>query len=208
MEAIKFSSKIKSFKIGGNAALGKPSEKLSEAPHEEFECPPVLSGKRYKIKPPTASHAVYVLIFDAEINGVIRPWEIFIQTKNPEHRMMTDTVTRLVSALFRKGGEIGFIAEELKDIYDANGGYRQKGGKWYNSIIHEIGEVVENHINNLFYEEEFTKTESKLPKEFQNKHEKTDITLSSQECPKCRSLNTALMDGCLQCLDCGDSKCG
>lgn len=199
MGVIKFDSKIKSFALGGNAALDKPTEKPSDALHEQFNCPTVLSGKRYKIKPPTASHAVYVLIFNAEIEGVIHPWEIFIQTKNPEHRMMTDTVTRLVSALFRKGGEIGFISEELKDIYDANGGYRQKGGKWYNSLIHEIGEVIENHIlatTVIGFDP--------VKKDADTTYLTNNKTL---ECPKCKSLNTALLDGCLTCLDCCESKC-
>ena len=195
MEASKpvvFASKILSYALVDGASLNEPIEKPSAALHEELDRPSVLPGKIYKIKPPTATHAVYVIIGDISLDGELHPWEIFIQTKNPEHRMMTDTVTRLVSALFRKGGKIDFIAEEFKDIYDSNGGYRQRGGKWYNSIMHEIGEVIENHIKGA----EPSPDTAYLVK---NK---------TMECPECKSLNTTLLDGCLTCLDCGSSKCG
>ena len=106
-----------------------------------------LSGKTYKIK--LEPHSLYVTINDIELNGVKRPYELFINTKDTQHFQWTLIFSRLVSAIFRHGGDYEFIVEEMKVIQDANTGRFVKGKGFVSSLVAEIGLIVEAHIENL-----------------------------------------------------------
>lgn len=173
----KFDSKIVS------VALGTVTKK-----QEVFKCPDILPGKRYKLKSPTANHATYILIFDIEKEGKLFPYEIFITTKDPDHQMWVQALTRVISAIFRRSEDITFLIEELKSIFDPKGGYRKKGGVWSNSLIAEIGEAIELHVNSL------NGIVNNFPED-------------SLECMKCFAKAVVILDGCKTCLNCGDSKC-
>lgn len=184
MEHIKFNTKIKSFKLN-------KKEELKKNIKEEFKCPDILNATRYKIKPPLAEHAMYVIISNAEHENNVFPYEIFITTKDPEHQMWVQALTRVISAIFRHGGDISFLVEELKAIYDPKGGYRKKGGDWYNSIIAEVGSVIEKHLLGI---KGLDNTTVSFPEE-------------AVLCKKCHNKAVIIMDGCSTCLACGDSKC-
>ena len=119
--------------------------------HEKLERPEMLVGSTYKIKTPISDHAMYVTINDIVLNEGTeyeqrRPFEIFINSKNLDHYQWIVALTRIISAVFRKGGDVTFLVDELKAVFDPRGGYWQPGGKFMPSIIAELGHVIEKHL--------------------------------------------------------------
>ncbi len=113
-----------------------------------------LEGSTYKIKTPLDDHAMYVTINDMILNQGTsyeqrRPFEIFINSKNMDHFQWIVALTRLMSAVFRKGGDVTFLAEELQAVFDPKGGYFKAGGKFMPSIVAEIGAVIEHHLQKI-----------------------------------------------------------
>ena len=185
--------------------------------------PDQITGSTYKVKTPVTEHALYITINDIVMNEGTpqehrRPFEIFINSKNMEHFQWIVALTRVMSAVFRKGGDITFLVEELESVFDPNGGYYKKGGKYIPSLVAELGQVVEQHLKNIGM------LKSKVPDEHQEKliQEKKEEYLKknsqgldesgfpkdAQLCHKCSTKAAIMMDGCLTCLSCGESKCG
>jgi len=174
----------------------------------------VLVGSTYKIKTPHSEHAMYITINDVVVNQGEegehrRPFEVFINTKNMEHFMWIVTLTRIISAIFRKGGDITFLVEELKAVFDPRGGYYKKGGKYMPSIVAEIGEVIQKHLVSIGMMEGQLQTEELIAKrkEAEEKLGKEGIANGAQ-CDKCSAMAVVRLDNCNCCLECGDSKCG
>jgi hypothetical protein len=193
--------------------------------HEKVERPEVLVGSTYKIKTPVSEHAMYVTINDIILNEGTpneqrRPFEIFINSKNLDHFQWIVALTRIISAVFRKGGDVTFLVEELKAVFDPRGGYWQSGGKFMPSIIAELGYVIEKHLQTigLLKAPEMDEHRKKLIEdkkaEFEARTKQQDAFAKShfpegaQLCAKCSTAAVVLMDGCMTCLNCGDSKCG
>ena len=193
--------------------------------HEKLERPEVLIGSTYKIKTPVSDHAMYVTINDIVLNEGTeheqrRPFEIFINSKNLDHFQWIVALTRIISAVFRKGGDVTFLVEELKAVFDPRGGYWQTGGKFMPSIIAELGYVIEKHLQTigLLRAPELEEGRSKLIEEkrteYEARHKQQDAFANShypqgaQLCSKCSTAAVVMMDGCMTCLSCGDSKCG
>lgn len=148
----------------GERAGEKPPEKPPEKParrieadgkvvrmHEKLERPEMLLGSTYKVKTPVSDHAMYVTINDIVLNQGTeyeqrRPFEIFINSKNLDHYQWIVALTRLMSAVFRKGGDVTFMVDELKAVFDPRGGYWAPGGRFMPSIIAELGHIVEKHL--------------------------------------------------------------
>ena len=185
--------------------------------------PDQITGSTYKVKTPVTEHALYITINDIVMNEGTpqehrRPFEIFINSKNMEHFQWIVALTRVMSAVFRKGGDISFLVEELESVFDPNGGYYKKGGKYIPSLVAELGQVVEQHLKNIGM------LKTKVPDEHQEKliQEKKEEYLQknsqgldesgfpkdAQLCHKCSTKAAIMMDGCLTCLNCGESKCG
>jgi hypothetical protein len=192
--------------------------------HEKVERPEVLVGSTYKIKTPVSDHAMYVTINDIILNEgtpneLRRPFEVFINSKNLDHYQWIVALTRIVSAVFRKGGDCTFLVDELKAVFDPRGGYWQPGGKFMPSIIAELGYVIERHLQTigLLKKPEMEDARKKLIEEkkaeYQSLTKQTDAFAKShfpegaQLCAKCSTAAVVLMDGCMTCLNCGDSKC-
>jgi hypothetical protein len=157
--ARKIDKKIsKAFVVNPNEDLGEsgelpPAENLDNVVHmhEKLQRPPVLSGSTYKIKTPLSEHALYVTFNDIVLNPdteheLRRPFEMFINSKNMDHFQWIVALTRIASAVFRKGGDVTFLVEELRSVFDPQGGYFKKGGKFMPSLVAEIGDVLENHL--------------------------------------------------------------
>ncbi len=163
--AIKITKKIKAYSVQ------KPEDKASQAAasalvvpelerepesniiqmHEKVERPESLVGATYKIKSPLVEHAMYVTINDIVLNPgtpheLRRPFEVFINSKNMDHFQWVVAITRIMSAVFRKGGDVTFLVEEMKAVFDPRGGYFKAGGVYMPSIVAEIGSVVEEHL--------------------------------------------------------------
>jgi|GEM_PF-8638 len=163
--AIKINQKIKAYAVAkpedknaAPAALAVDADEVIELPkaeviqmHEKVERPDVLIGSTYKIKSPLFEHALYVTINDIVLNRETeyesrRPFEIFINSKNMDHFQWIVALTRIMSAVFRKGGDVTFLVEEMKAVFDPRGGYFKGGGVYMPSIVAEIGAVVEEHL--------------------------------------------------------------
>ncbi len=192
---------------------------------EEVQRPEFLIGATYKIKTPVSDHAMYVTINDIILNEDTpyeqrRPFEIFINSKNLDHFQWIVALTRIISAVFRKGGDVTFLVDELKAVFDPRGGYWQAGGKFMPSIIAELGYVIEKHLQmiGLLKKQELDEHAQKLiaekKAEFEERNKQTDAFSKShfpegaQLCGKCSTAAVVMMDGCMTCLNCGDSKCG
>lgn len=193
--------------------------------HEKLERPEVLIGSTYKVKTPISDHAMYVTINDIVLNQGTeyekrRPFEIFINSKNLDHYQWIVALTRIISAVFRKGGDVAFLVDELKAVFDPRGGYWQAGGKFMPSIIAELGYIVEKHLISIgmMAAPELDKAQKQLIEEKraeleeankqQDAFSKTDYPDGAQLCTKCSTAAVVMMDGCRTCLSCGDSKCG
>jgi hypothetical protein len=194
-------------KIVGYKVVDKTEEKVVfEMIHENFPRPPHLTGTTYKIKTPQSEHALYITINDMVLNGDERhPYEMFINSKNMEHFQWVLALTRLVSAVWRKGGDSTFLVEELKNVFDPKGGYYKKGGVYMPSLVAEIGSVIEQHL-----------IETGVIKVEVDEHQQAYLEAKKEEakgvemqlCTKCNVKALILMDGCMTCTNCGDSKCG
>ena len=232
--AIKIESKITDY------GVVKPEEekKEAEAPQirkeegsnvihmtEAVERPEMLIGSTYKVKTPVSDHAMYITINDIVLNKGTdheqrRPFEIFINSKNLDHFQWIVALTRIISAVFRKGGDVTFLVEELKAVFDPRGGYWKPGGKFMPSLIAEIGAVIEDHLKTigLIKEEGLDEHQKALVQqkraefEAQNKQKdaftESDYPAGATLCAKCNTAAVVMMDGCMTCLSCGDSKCG
>ena len=193
--------------------------------HEKLERPEKLVGSTYKVKTPVSDHAMYVTINDIILNEGTeyekrRPFEIFINSKNLDHYQWIVALTRIMSAVFRKGGDVAFLVEELKAVFDPRGGYWQPGGKFMPSIIAELGYIVERHLTDIGLigtsepsEERRNELERKRA-EFEAQSSQQDAFAENaypdgaQLCAKCNTAASVMLDGCLTCLNCGYSKCG
>lgn len=193
--------------------------------HEKLERPEMLLGSTYKVKTPISDHAMYVTINDIILNPdteyeIRRPFEIFINSKNLDHYQWIVALTRIMSAVFRKGGDVTFLVNELKAVFDPRGGYWQPGGKFMPSIIAELGHIVEKHLRYIgmlpaeTLDENQQRLVDKKRREFveQNKQadafSESEFPAGAQLCSKCSTTAVVMMDGCMTCLNCGESKCG
>ncbi len=192
--------------------------------HESVERPEMLLGSTYKIKTPLSEHALYMTINDIVLNPgteheLRRPFEIFINSKNMDHFQWVVALTRVISAVFRKGGDCTFLAEELKAVFDPKGGYFKRGGRFMPSLVAEIGEAIENHLKmiGLLKDDNLDEHQKALIAEKRKQYEEaqqdkqpsdSEFPSGAQLCNKCMVNAAILMDGCMTCLNCGDSKCG
>lgn len=157
--------------------------------------PEYLIGARYHIKPPNQDYAMFVEFF--ELDG--KPFEMFINCKNPEHFQWLTALTRVISFVFRNAIETGNsdkvakeLSKQLKEIFDPKGGHWKKGGVFCPSLVAEIGYCLEDYMNKLNGVQDIKK----------------DFPDNAVLCAKCNTKAAILMDGCMTCLNCGDSKCG
>lgn len=187
--------------------------------------PDMLLGSTYKVKTPLSEHALYITINDIILNPgteheLRRPFEIFINSKNMDHFQWIVALTRIISAVLRKGGDVTFLVEELRSVFDPKGGYFKKGGKYMPSLVAEIGDAIESHMRmiGLLKDEGLDEHQQKLIDEKRAQYEQGlkkaeendpgDFPDTAQLCAKCSTKAVIQMDGCLTCLNCGDSKCG
>lgn len=194
--------------------------------HEKLERPEMLLGSTYKIKTPLSEHSLYITINDVVLNPgteheLRRPFEVFINSKNMDHFQWIVALTRIISAVFRKGGDVTFLVDELRSVFDPRGGYFKKGGKYMPSLVAELGDAIEVHMKliGLIKDEEMDEHQKKLVAEKRAQFEAeqksvecddatSDFPAGSQLCDKCSTKAVIKMDGCMTCLNCGDSKCG
>ncbi len=192
--------------------------------HEKLERPDLLLGSTYKVKTPISDHAMYITINDIVLNEGTpyeqrRPFEIFINSKNLDHYQWIVALTRIISAVFRKGGDVTFMVEELKAVFDPRGGYWKPGGRFMPSLIAEIGDVIEKHLVSigLMRKGEPDEAQQKLiaekraefeaARQQQDAFAQSNFPVGAQLCTKCSTAAVVMMDGCMTCLNCGDSKC-
>ena len=193
--------------------------------HERLERPEMLRGTTYKIKPPVSDHAMYITINDIVLNQGTEyekysPYEIFINSKNLDHYQWIVALTRVLSSVFRKGGDVAFLVEELKAVFDPKGGYFAGEGRFMPSIIAELGYVIERHFKSIgiispeVLDEHQKELIEKKRQEFENQDKQTDAFVNqefprgSTLCGQCNTVAVVLMDNCETCLNCGYSKCG
>jgi hypothetical protein len=193
--------------------------------HEKLDRPEMLRGSTYKVKTPVSDHAMYVTINDIVLNPdteheTQRPFEIFINSKNLDHYQWIVALTRILSAVFRKGGDVTFLVDELKAVFDPRGGYWQPGGKFMPSIIAELGHIIEKHLQYIGmlppatldpHQQQLIEAKRREYEELRKQQDafaKSDYPEGAQLCSHCNTAAVVLMDGCMTCLSCGDSKCG
>jgi len=234
--SIKIGNKIVSYEVAKEQEPEAPApevavdEALSTADvihmHEKLERPEMLIGSTYKVKTPLSEHALYVTINDVILNEgtehqLRRPFEVFINSKNMDHFQWIVALTRIISAVFRKGGDVTFLVDELRSVFDPRGGYFKKGGKYMPSLVAEIGDAIECHLRmiGMLKDDALDEHQKKLVEEkraqfeasnsiVEQESKSSDFPAGSQLCGKCTTKAVIKMDGCMTCLNCGDSKCG
>ena len=226
----KIDKKIVAFKVVKDEVeeVAIPAVPEPEKMHENVERPEMLLGSTYKIKTPHSEHALYVTINDVILNQdtdheTRQPYEIFINSKSMDQFQWVVALTRVISAVFRKGGDVCFLVEELKAVFDPQGGYFKKGGKFMPSLVAEIGDAIESHMKMIGLikddgpDEHQRKLMNAKRAEYEEKQNLANaentaddgsFPAGSQLCKKCNTKASILMDGCMTCLNCGDSKCG
>ncbi|PCI55712.1 MAG: NrdJb [Methylophilaceae bacterium] len=229
--AIKIEKKITAYNLVSPESEEEKKAKAEAASNvipmgEPLKRPDILVGSTYKIKTPVTEHALYITINDVVMHEGTpqehrRPFEVFINSKNMEHFQWIVALTRVMSAVFRKGGDVTFLVEELKSVFEPSGGYFKKGGKFVPSLVAEIGEVVEKHLQliGMLKKEGLDQHQQKLvdekKAEYLENHAQEGEEMNgegfpkgAQLCNKCSTKAAIIMDGCLTCLNCGESKCG
>jgi hypothetical protein len=227
--AVKIAKNIVGFSIkkkeDATEALASAAE--PEMMHEELQRPDELKGYTYKIKTPLSDHAMYITINNLVLNVGTQheqeyPFEIFINSKNMDQFQWILALTRVISAVFRKGGDATFLVEELKQVFDPQGGYFKKGGRFMPSLVAEIGDVLDRHMRRigLIEDSELSSehvamlNEKRAQAEGQPAAPQIEADTDNQYppgaqlCQKCMTTAVVMMDGCMTCLACGDSKCG
>ena len=172
---------------------------------EPLERPNTLDGNTYKLRWPDSEHAIYVTINDIIVNDQRRPFEVFINSKNMEHFAWTVGLTRMISAVFRRGGDVSFVVDELKAVFDPRGG-AWVNGKYIPSILAAIGGVLEEHMVKIGF---IINSHEMLG------HQKDDLSkveklkrLKQKSCTSCGQFDLQMIEGCMTCRSCGYSKCG
>jgi len=240
---MKISKKIVGFNVNTNDTpdnSASEAESAKAAPvkadviqmHETLQRPEKLIGSTYKLKVPdhVSSHAMYITINDVILNEgteheLRRPFEVFINSKNLEHYQWIVALTLIMSATFRKGGDITFLVEELKSVFDPRGGYWNKG-QYMPSIIAELGNVIEQHLIDIGMlqapeldahqqqliddkKAELNAASATAPQADNGDAPTEDAwQANATHCSKCNHKAVMVRDGCATCLNCGDSKCG
>jgi ribonucleoside-diphosphate reductase alpha chain len=164
--------------------------------------PEALPGQTYKVRWPESDHALYITINDVIQDGRRRPFEIFINSKNVEHFAWTVALTRMISAVFRRGGDVSFVVEELKAVFDPRGG-QWMGGRYVPSLLAAIGGVIEEHMIDIGF----------MPGHGKHEHGEIRKVVNAadarmRQCPKCGEASLSRQEGCDTCMSCGYSKCG
>ena len=171
---------------------------------EPLDRPQQLEGNTYKLKWPDSEHAIYITVNDLVVAGRRRPFEVFINSKNMEHFAWTVALTRMISAVFRRGGDVSFVVEELKAVFDPRGGAWMKG-KYVPSILAAIGGVIETHlVATGFIEGEGMGLKTDPQYEAIAVGERP----RGPACPSCGEFGMKMLEGCMTCPSCGHSKCG
>ncbi|MEW6990265.1 hypothetical protein AADZ91_06185 [Colwelliaceae bacterium 6441] len=200
----------------------EPSQPQSTHLNETIKRPEMLIGSTYKIKPPVSDHALYITINDILLDQgseqeTRRPFEIFVNSKNMEFYSWVVALTRVISAVFRKGGDCTFLVEELKAVFDPKGGYYQRGtGIFMPSVVADIGHIIETHLKTLdmlpsseidTHQQAYIQQKREAANA-EKESEKNVFPATASKCHKCHQKSVVLLDGCATCLNCGDSKCG
>ena len=172
---------------------------------EPLDRPSTLDGNTYKLKWPDSEHAIYVTINDIIVNDMRRPFEVFINSKNMEHFAWTVGLTRMISAVFRRGGDVSFVVDELKAVFDPRGG-AWVGGKYIPSILAAIGGILEEHMMKIGFIKD---TDTSLFHKSSEVTKVENLKISQQKsCTSCGQFDLQMIEGCMTCRSCGYSKCG
>ena len=239
--SIKISKKIKGYAVVApeqdiatqSAVAIQPELKTAEViqMHESLQRPDTLMGCTYKIKSPLFEHALYVTMNDIVLNADTvheqrRPFEIFVNSKNMDHFQWIVALTRIMSAVFRKGGDVTFLVEELKAVFDPRGGYFKAGGVYMPSIVAELGGIIEQHMKmiGLLHDPDMDPAQRQILVDKRTQYENraagkspdgttadaagNGFPAGATQCQKCNTQAVIVMDGCATCLNCGYSKCG
>ncbi len=180
----------------------KPPPARDPAADAPIERPQELEGSTYKLRWPGSEHALYITVNDVVVDGVRRPFEVFINSKNMEHYAWTVALTRMISAVFRRGGEVAFVVDELKAVFDPRGGAWMEG-RYVPSILAAIGDAIERHMRRTGF---VSPPDAPAPK--LAPFEAGGVTALGPACPNCGTPGAMEVEGCLTCPTCGYSQCG
>jgi len=193
-------NELKTTQTAGGGSLDDRSQIVyMSKPLERDE---ILPGATYKLRWPNSDHAYYVTINDIVLDGRRRPFEIFINSKNLEHYAWTVALTRMISAVFRRGGDVSFVVEELRDVFDPRGGH-WTGGRYVPSVLAAIGDIIGRHLVSIG----FMVGDEKPATGNDGKDDRIPEKVSQKYCPKCHSPSFVHQEGCWVCRNCNYSKC-
>ena len=203
----KIEQKIVGYKVVDKDSLTTEIPVPAQLMHELLPRPNCLTGTTYKVKTPQSEHALYITINDMVLDDVHHPYEMFINSKNMDHFQWVLALTRLVSAVWRKGGDSTFLVEELKNVFDPKGGYYKRGGVYMPSLVAEIGTVIEQHLKSIGVIKVEVDEHQQAYLEAKKEEVGEEGIKNAELCTSCNTKSLIMMDGCMTCISCGFSKC-
>jgi ribonucleoside-diphosphate reductase alpha chain len=171
---------------------------------QPLDRPDALPGRTYKVRWPDSAHALYITINDVIQDGRRRPFEVFVNSKNMEHYAWTVALTRMISAVFRRGGDVSFVVEELKAVFDPRGG-QWVGGRYVPSLLAAIGEVIERHLIEIGF---IVRPVPEGGPPAATRSIVAEPQERPRQCPRCGEAGLVVQEGCAYCPGCGYSRCG
>ncbi len=223
MPAVKIDQKIVGYSVVQPKAEEPPAPVVPVEPniikmHEDFERPETLRGSTIKLKSASLDHSMYLTINHIVLNEgtaheSVRPFEVFVNTKDPASQPWIVALTRMISAAWRKGGDYAFVIDELKAVHDPRGGCFLGGGVYVPSVAAHIGLAIERHLQEIGAmkaKELSAEAQALIKAKTDALKEQTGggAVPGAAQCPKCMDVSLVVMDGCSTCLACGYSKCG
>ncbi len=191
-----------------DGAMADPAEKKAGGDvvyiSQPLDRPEALPGRTYKLRWPDSDHAIYVTVNDVVQDGRQRPFEVFINSKNMEHYAWTVALTRMISAVFRRGGDVSFVVEELKAVFDPRGG-QWMGGRYVPSLLAAIGGVIEQHMVAIGFLPQPDDQAGEGPMIV--REQVVNAGVIGRQCPKCGQPSLVAQEGCDTCMSCGYSRC-
>jgi len=204
-ERVKISKKIVGWKV--NVTEDKHGNTHTVHVAETLERPRIVTGRTYKINPAVTDCAMYITINDITLDdGTVRPLEMFISSKHVAHQQWITALTRMVSAIFRKSGPYTFVAEELEQIYDPQGGYFADQ-KMMPSVVAHVAAILREHFIHIGALEAPQLSEVTQVVIAEKKEQAVASGAGMSMCGACHLVAVVMSEGCMTCTSCGDSKC-
>jgi len=179
--------------------------------------PDIVPGNTHKVKWPTTGDNIYITV--TNVDG--EPLELFIKHQDSSIGEWTDALSRMVTGVMRRGGDLRFIVDQLSKVGSTSGG-AFVDGVYRPSVVAAIAGVVEKEFKSLgVYEraigmpignnkndEAEPTAEALQAKDATERKDEHVSVANGAPCPNCKQPFLRRESGCDSCALCGYLRCG